>query len=220
VAAVLCEPLQGAGGVHPPAPGYLEGLRRLCDDHGALLVFDEVITGFGRTGEWFAADTYGVEPDLITFAKGVTSGYLPLGGVVCSRAVCEVLEADPEAVLRHGFTYSGHPTACAAGLANLEIIEREGLVGRARHLGERFDAGLRALVADRVISAHRGIGGVWAAQLPPGIDAVAVRDRMLELGVIARPVGDSVIFCPPLVIDDADVDTCLDALARSATGAT
>ena len=111
IAAVVTEPVQGAGGVFPPTEGYLEHLRDMCTRNGSLLVLDEVITGFGRTGSWFAAQTYGVTPDLITFAKGVTSGYQPLGGVIVSRGVCDVLEADPDFMLRHGHTYSAHPAA-------------------------------------------------------------------------------------------------------------
>jgi putrescine---pyruvate transaminase len=216
IAAVICEPLQGAGGVHPPVDGYLERLRTLCDRHGALLIFDEVITGFGRTGEWFASQTFGVTPDLITFAKGVTSGYQPLGGVLCSRAVCDVLEADPAYVFMHGYTYSGHPAAAAAALANLDIIEREGLVARARHIGDRMEAGLRALRADGVIDSYRGHGAVWAARLLGEADAVPVRDAMVDAGVIVRGIIDSIAFCPPLIIDDADLDTCLDVLAACA----
>ena len=125
VAAIITEPVQGAGGVYPPPDGYLQSLRKLCDQHGAYLIFDEVITGFGRTGSWFAAHHYGVSPDFATFAKGVTSGYIPLGGVFVGIAPTAALETDPDFVLMHGFTYSGHPTACAAGLKNLEIMRRE-----------------------------------------------------------------------------------------------
>ena len=124
IAAVIVEPLQGAGGVWPPPPGYLEGARKLCDQHGAFLIFDEVISGFGRMGTWFAADYYGVTPDMLCFAKGVTSGYQPLGGVYVGAAVREALESDPNFFLRHGYTYSGHSSVCAAALANLAIIER------------------------------------------------------------------------------------------------
>jgi putrescine---pyruvate transaminase len=138
IAAVLAEPVQGAGGVYPPPPGYLADLRRLCDRHGALLIFDEVITGFGRLGTWFAAERYEVVPDLTTFAKAITSGYQPLGGVLVGPTVRAALESDPTYLLRHGYTYSGHPAACAAGLANLAIIEREGLVERAVSIGARL----------------------------------------------------------------------------------
>jgi putrescine---pyruvate transaminase len=115
--AVLTEPVQGAAGVYPPTDGYLAEARRLCDQHGALLIFDEVITGFGRLGTWFAAEHFDVVPDLVTLAKGVTSGYQPLGGVIVGQRVRDALESDPDFVLRHGYTYSGHPTACAAALA-------------------------------------------------------------------------------------------------------
>ncbi|MDY7102885.1 MAG: aminotransferase class III-fold pyridoxal phosphate-dependent enzyme [Actinomycetota bacterium] len=216
IAAVITEPVQGAGGVYPPAPGYLEGLRRLCDDHGALLIFDEVICGFGRLGRWFAAERYGVTPDLITFAKGVSSGYVPLGGVVCGRAVCDPLEADPDFVLRHGHTYSGHPTACAAGLESIAISEDEDLCGRADEIGKLLGDGLRSLADDGILTEVRGDAAIWAAELPEGVDAAAVRDGMLERGVIARPLGNAIAFCPPLVITEAEVGEMVDALAAAA----
>ncbi|MCX6513972.1 MAG: aminotransferase class III-fold pyridoxal phosphate-dependent enzyme, partial [Actinobacteria bacterium] len=160
IAAVIVEPLQGAGGVWPPPPGYLEGARKLCDQHGAFLIFDEVISGFGRMGTWFAADHYGVIPDMLCFAKGVTSGYQPLGGVYVGAAVREALESDPNFFLRHGYTYSGHSSVCAAALANLAIIEREGLVERAKHVGARLSKGLGALATDGTIDHVRGDGAV------------------------------------------------------------
>jgi adenosylmethionine-8-amino-7-oxononanoate aminotransferase len=216
VAAVLTEPVQGAGGVFPPLEGYLGALRRLCDQHGALLIFDEVICGFGRLGRWFAADHYAVEPDLLTFAKAVTSGYVPCGGVLVGQRVRDALEADPAFFLRHGFTYSGHPTAAAAGLRNLDIIGDEGLVERANILGARLGDGLRALAADGVIGEARGDGAVWAAGMRPDQDAVAIRDRMLELGVITRAIGtDTCTFCPPLVTTDDQIDQIVDALAKA-----
>ncbi|MET0578746.1 MAG: aminotransferase class III-fold pyridoxal phosphate-dependent enzyme [Ilumatobacteraceae bacterium] len=216
IAAVITEPVQGAGGVFPPVEGYLEDVRRLCDRHGALLVFDEVITGFGRLGHWFAADRYGVVPDLTTFAKAVTSGYQPLGGVFVGPAVRGPLEADPSYILRHGYTYSGHPAACAAGLVNLEIIEREGLLARAGTIGPRLGAGLQALAADGVIDHARGDGAVWAAGLRSDQDAMAVRDRMLADGVITRAIGtDTLTFCPPLVITEEQVDRVIDVLAKA-----
>lgn len=216
VAAVVTEPVQGAGGVFPPEPGYLADLRRLCDQHGALLVFDEVITGFGRLGTWFGAQHYGVTPDLTTFAKAVTSGYQPLGGVFVGRAVRDALEADPAFVLRHGYTYSGHAAACAAANANLDIIEHEGLLARAEHLGRRLGAGLRALADDGAIAGARGDVAVWAAALHPEQNAMAVRDRMLELGVVTRAIGtDTCTFCPPLVTTNDQVDRIVDALATA-----
>jgi putrescine---pyruvate transaminase len=216
IAAVITEPVQGAGGVRPPAPGFLERLRELCDLHGALLIFDEVITGFGRLGAWSAAEVFGVVPDLVTFAKGCSSGYQPLGGVVVGRRVLDVIEADPDFVLRHGFTYSGHPAACAAGIANIEVLQADALFDRVPHIARRLGGGLAALVDDGVLAGHRGTGGMWAALVPEGVAPVAVRAAMIGRGVIARPIGADVIaFCPPLVITDDEIDRCLAALADS-----
>lgn len=216
IAAVISEPVQGAGGVWPPTDDYLRRLRQLCDSHGALMIADEVIAGFGRTGSWFGSDTFEVVPDLMTFAKGVTSGYQPVGGVIVSRRVCDILEADPDFIFRHGYTYSGHPGGAAAVIANIDIIENEGLVERASHIGERFTAGFDALKGDGVIEGYRGIGGIWSTQLGTEYDrTIAVRDRMLDLGVIVRPIGDSVAFCPPLIISDDDIDQCVDVLQQA-----
>lgn len=213
IAAVISEPVQGAGGVYPPADGYLEGTRRLCDQHGALLIFDEVITGFGRTGSWFASQTYGVTPDLITFAKGVSSGYLPLSGVIVSRAVSSELE-DPELLLRTGYTYSGHPASCAAGIANINLIESEGLVERANHIGEKFSEGFAALVADGVIKSFRGVGGMWAAEI--GRDSASAKFELLELGLVARGVGEAVVVCPPLIVTDSEIGELVDGIGTIA----
>ena len=210
IAAVLTEPVQGAGGVYPPVDGYLEGLRRLCDDHGALLIFDEVICGFGRTGSWFGAQTFGVTPDLMTFAKGIPSGYQPLSGVIVSRSVCDELE-EPGFLLRTGYTYSGHQASCAAGIANIELMEAEGLVERVDHIGERLRAGLTALEGDGLIESWRGMGAIYAAEL--GRDAVSARDKMLEAGVILRPMGTCLAICPPLVITDDEIGRIIDAMA-------
>ena len=212
VAAVISEPVQGAGGVFPPPDGYLAGLRRLCDQHGALLILDEVITGFGRTGEWFGAQTFGVTPDMMTFAKGVTSGYLPLSGVIVSRRVCESLE-EPGFILRTGYTYSGHPTVAAAAVKNLEIITEEGLVERAHHVGRKLAEGLDALAADGLIVSHRGEGAVRAAVLDrPSMD---VRNDMLRRGVVVRPINDVLAMCPPLVITDDEIGRIIDTMAES-----
>lgn len=216
VAAVLAEPLQGAGGVHPPPEGYLEGLRRLCDEHGAFLIFDEVITGFGRLGSWFAAQHYHVRPDMLTFAKAVTSGYVPLGGVVIGPAVISALEANDGFILRHGYTYSGHPVACAAAIEAIAIQRREGLVERATVIGDRLSGGLLALEADGLVDEARGAGAVWAVALSDRHDASAVRDAMMERGVIVRPVpGNALAMCPPLVISDPQVDRIVDVIAEA-----
>jgi putrescine aminotransferase len=216
IAAVITEPVQGAGGVFPPADGYLGWVRRLCDQHGAFLIFDEVITGFGRLGTWFGAQRYGVIPDFLTFAKAVTSGYQPLGGVLVGRAPLDALESDATFLLRHGYTYSGHASVCAAGLKNIEIIERENLVERATHVGHRLGSGLRALAADGTIDHARGDGAVWAAGLRPDQNATAIRDRMLASGAIVRALNaDANLFCPPLVITDEQIDRLLDIFASA-----
>jgi len=213
VAAIIAEPLQGAGGVWPSSTEYLTGLRRLCNDNGAYLIFDEVITGFGRLGEWFGATHYGVTPDMITFAKGITSGYQPLGGVIIGEAINNALATDPAFFLRHGYTYSGHATVCAAALANIAIMEREGLVERAKHIGARIEKGLQALSADGTLTGYRGAGAIWAGKLPDDMDATVVRDAMIKKGVIARSIPGVIAVCPPLVITDQQIDTVLDVFA-------
>jgi adenosylmethionine-8-amino-7-oxononanoate aminotransferase len=214
IAAVLVEPLQGAGGVFPPTEGYLESVRRLCDQHGAFLIYDEVISGFGRLGTWFAAHKYNVRPDMVTFAKAVTSGYQPLGGIFVGPAVRQPLEADPAFFLRTGFTYSGHPTACAAALTNIEILECEDLLARAVHIGKRLSSGLQSLADDGLIASIRGDGAVWAASHHPHRDPMVIRDKMLDLGVITRAIGaDANTFCPPLVTSDSQIDQIVDTLA-------
>ncbi len=207
IAAVICEPIQGGGGVTMPPDGYLEGLRRLCDQHGALLIFDEVICGFGRTGSWFGAQTFGVTPDLITFAKGVTSGYLPLSGVILSRRMCDEFENMTERLL-HGYTYSGHPVSCVAGLANIGVIEDEGLVERANHIGEKMAEGFEALKKDGVIPGYRGTAGIWAADVDK--DPGEVRTALMKLGVVVRPIAGSIAFCPPLIMTDTEIGTMFD----------
>jgi adenosylmethionine-8-amino-7-oxononanoate aminotransferase len=220
VAAVITEPVQGAGGVFPPVDGYLAEVRALCDRHGALMVLDEVITAFGRLGTWFGAEYFGVVPDMITFAKAVTSGYQPVGGVVIGRAVRDPLEADPSFILRHGYTYSGHAAGCAAGLANLDLLEREALLDRVVPMGARLAEGLGAIAADGGIDHVRGLGGVWAIGLRPDQSALAIRDRMLELGVVTRAIGaDTCTFCPPLVTTDAQIDRIVDVVATAVTNA-
>ena len=211
IAAMIVEPIQGAGGVYPPVDGYLEGLRKLCDDNGALLIFDEVICGFGRTGKWFGAQYFGVNPDLITFAKGVTSGYLPLSGVIVSRKICEIFE-EPDFILRTGYTYSGHPTSCAAGIANLELIESESLLDRASHVGEQIRTGLESLQADGLIESWRGTGAVYAVEISQ--DPIKTRNEILSNGVILRAITNALAICPPLTISDAEIGQVIDTMAE------
>jgi adenosylmethionine-8-amino-7-oxononanoate aminotransferase len=214
IAAILAEPVIGAGGVFPPADGYLQGLRDLCDESGALLIFDEVITGFGRLGSWFASHHYGVAPDLMAFAKAVTSGYLPLGGVVVGPRVRQWLEADDAFLLTHGGTFAGHPACCAAGLANLEILRREQLPERARAAGRRLRDGLGQLGGRDGVAGVRGEGLMQAVALDPPVLAGAVVEALLERGVIARALAyaNAVAFSPPLIISDAEIDELVEAL--------
>jgi adenosylmethionine-8-amino-7-oxononanoate aminotransferase len=214
IAAVIAEPVIGAAGVYPPGRGYLKGLRALCDAHGAFLICDEVITGFGRLGTWWGSQHFGVRPDLTTFAKAVTSGYQPLGGVVVAPALAETLAADPAFVLRHGHTYSGHPAACAAGLAAIAITEREHLLARATEIGARLGDGLRTLVDSGAADEIRVAGAVFGIGLHPHTPAPRVRDTLLDHGIIVRPIGDGTLaLCPPLVVSDEQIDECVAAIS-------
>jgi adenosylmethionine-8-amino-7-oxononanoate aminotransferase len=216
LAAIIAEPVIGVGGILTPPDGYLDGLRARADRAGGFLIFDEVICGFGRLGTTWAAQRYGVHPDMVTFAKGVTSGYAPLGGVLVGDAVARRLESDPTLVLRHGYTYSGHPTGCAAALANLDLMEADDLLARAPAIGARLSSGLRTLVDGVTITEVRGDGAVWGVQLGAGLTPVDVREELLARGVIARPIGADVVgFCPPLVITDDQIDQIVAALGEA-----
>jgi putrescine---pyruvate transaminase len=221
VAAVFVEPVMGAGGVHQPAPGYVEGVGELCAQTGVLFVFDAVIAAYGRLGTWFAADRFGVRPDLLTFAKGITSGYLPLGGVVVGAKVAEPFWERGE-WFRHGPTYAGHPTCCAAAMANLDILEREGLIERGLELEDEIAGALRALAGDPLVGDIRaGTGALGAvafthealAEAPdlPMRAFAAARER----GVLIRPLGDAVAISPPLVITREEVQRSVDVIAES-----
>jgi putrescine aminotransferase len=219
VAAFFAEPVIGAGGVLPPPPGYVERVREICSRHGVLFVADSVICGFGRLGDWFGLDRFGVEPDLITFAKGVTSGYVPLGGVVAHERVAAPFFADGAPAFRHGPTYAGHPTACAAALANIDVMEREGLLKRADVLEGSLHAAVRSLADHPLVAEARGGTGALAAieldpqrlaadpALPAAV-ARAARDR----GVLVRPMISAIAVSPPLTMTDEHVELLVDAL--------
>lgn len=216
VAAVISEPVVGAGGVYPPSPGYLAGLRQRCDRWGAYLVLDEVICGFGRLGQWWGGSHFDVRPDVVTFAKGVTSGYLPLGGVLLGPALRAPLEGGPELVLRHGYTYSGHPSAATAALANLDILEQEALLERAAGIEQNLGQGLKTLVDGHRVLEVRGAMGIWALGLGPSMPAPELRDALLGFGVIARPIGTSTLaFCPPLVVTENQMERCVEGTRRA-----
>jgi adenosylmethionine-8-amino-7-oxononanoate aminotransferase len=210
VAAFFAEPIIGAGGVLIPPDGYLDRVQEICREREVLLVLDEVITGFGRVGEWFATGRYGLSPDLITVAKGITSGYIPLGGVIASARVAEPFWAEgTQNVFRHGFTYAGHATACAVGLANLEVIEREGLVQRVREL-EPVLADALAPLADHpaVAEVRTGVGLLGAVELADPSKLQAVIDAAYERGVLVRGIrGVALQVSPPFVITEDEIAT-------------
>jgi putrescine aminotransferase len=220
VAAFFCEPVIGAGGVFPPPDGYLEAARQVCRDTGVLFVADEVITGFGRCGDWFASTRFGLEPDILVCAKGITSGYLPLGAVLASPRVADPFWAEGAGMWRHGYTYSGHAAAAAAALANIDILENEGLPGRARQLeGSFFDA-LKQLADHELVGDVRGgLGLLGAVNLrqdlleeDPGLGArVGLETR--RAGVIVRPLlGGALAVSPPLIIEESQIQEMVDGL--------
>lgn len=215
VAAFFCEPVVGAGGVLLPPQGYLQAAREVCRTRGVLFVADEVICGFCRTGDWFASGRFGLEPDLVTFAKGITSGYVPLGGVIVGRTVQEPFwQTGAAGVWRHGYTYSGHSTATAAAHANLDIMEREGLAARARELERELTEALSPLVEHELVSELRsGLGALAAVQIDPALlaDDPGLSDRVTltarRHGVLTRTLtGGGLQISPPLVIRREQLD--------------
>jgi 4-aminobutyrate aminotransferase len=212
-AAMVVEPVLGEGGYIVPPVDWLLGLRRRCDDHGILLVFDEVQCGFGRTGRPFAAETFGVTPDVVLFAKGVASG-LPLGGIMAGAAL---MDRWPNA--SHGSTFGGNPVSCAAAVATIEVLERDGLYDRAVALGDRARAHLVALGADAVVDV-RGVGAMIGVELTDKATAEAVQQRCLAAGVIVLtcgPEGNVLRLIPPLTMTDAELDHGLAVLATALT---
>jgi putrescine aminotransferase len=225
VAAFIGEPVQGAGGVIVPPSTYWSEIQRICDAHGILLVSDEVITGFGRTGSWFGCETMGTRPDLMTFAKGVTSGYIPLGGVLVGERVAKVL-IERGGEFNHGYTYSGHPVACAVAIANLRLVRELGLVERVRDdvgpylaqiysqlaehplVGEAQTCGLMGALL--LVKDKAGRGTPFAPELEIGM---VCRGHCFREGLIMRAVGDRMIVAPPLVITRAQLDE-MAALVR------
>jgi len=225
VAAFVGEPVQGAGGVIIPPETYWPAVQAICDRYGILLVSDEVICGFGRTGRWFGCETMGTRPDLMTFAKGVTSGYVPLGGVMVGERVARVL-IDKGGEFNHGYTYSGHPVACAVALANIRLIRREGLVDRVRedtgpYLAEQYaalkdhplvgDAETCGLMGAILLVQDKERGTPFASELEVGM---VCRGHCFANGLIMRAVGDRMIVAPPLVITRAQIDEMMALIRR------
>ncbi|MDP3867040.1 aspartate aminotransferase family protein [Phenylobacterium sp.] len=213
IAAVIVEPVAGSAGVLPPPVGYLARLREICDRHGILLIFDEVITGFGRVGAAFASQAFGVTPDIMTTAKGLTNGVIPMGAVFVRRAVHDAVMQGPEGAIEffHGYTYSGHPVACAAGLAVLEIYAREDLFGRVAALAPLWEAALHALRAAPHVIDIRNVGLMGAIELSPRDGAPGARGyevlvSALKAGLLVRATGDTIALSPPLIISQAEID--------------
>ena len=224
IAAFIGEPVVGAGGVYPPEPSYWAEIQRLCRDYDVLLIADEVITGFGRMGTMWGSQRYGIQPDLITFAKAVTSGYQPLGGVLVGPRVQEPFWAGSAAgpMFVHGYTYSGHAAACAAAMANLDIIEGESLVARVASMEASFDTAIRRLEAAPLVGEVRTVGLTAAVAIAPdrlaadpGIPARVV-GAALRHGVATRVLrGHAIHISPALVITDGEIDTLVDGLGAA-----
>ncbi len=226
IAAVIVEPMSGSAGVILPPKGYLERLRTIADKHGILLIFDEVITGFGRLGTPFATDYFGVVPDLVTTAKGLTNGAIPMGAVFARRKVYDALMVGPESQIElfHGYTYSGHPVASAAGIATLEIYEEEGLLTRAASLTDTWQEALHSLKGLRHVVDIRNLGLVGAIELAsrdgaPGARAYDVFVDCFQKGLLIRVTGDTIALSPPLIIESGEIGNIVsilgDALKRA-----
>jgi len=222
IAAVIVEPVAGSTGVLVPPLGYLQRLREICDRHGILLIFDEVITGFGRTGRAFGAQTFGVTPDLITVAKGLTNGAVPMGAVLAQRRIHDAFMQGPEHLIEffHGYTYSAHPLACAAALAALDTYAEDGLFERAARLQGYFAQALHALRGLPRVIDIRNIGLVGGVELEPIAGeptrrAFAVFLDCWQQGVLVRTTGDTVALSPPLIIDEAQIDRLVGAVGEA-----
>ncbi|MEN9933815.1 MAG: hypothetical protein RLZZ387_394 [Chloroflexota bacterium] len=227
VAGFIAEPVQGAGGVIVPQEDYFARIREICNQYEVLLISDEVITGFGRTGKWFGLEHYGVEPDIMQFAKGITSGYIPLGGIGVSDTIRDAINSVPFAKrYMHAYTYSGHPTCAAVALRNIEILEAEGLVERAVVLGDRLLSGLSTLLELPNVGNVRGKGMMAAVELVadketkqsfPAEQAVGqkVFREMVKRGVYTRELTDQILFAPPLVTTEAQIDRIVEVMHES-----
>jgi beta-alanine--pyruvate transaminase len=221
IAAVIVEPMAGSTGVLPAPKGYLQRLRAICDKYGILLIFDEVITGFGRLGTAFAAERYGVTPDMICFAKGITSGSVPMGGVIARKSIYDAFMKGPEHVVElfHGYTYSAHPLACAAGLAALDLYRDEDLFTRAKKLEPRWADAAMSLKGLPNVLDIRQVGLTAAVDLASKPDAVGKRgyDAMEmafhEQGIMVRAAGDTLAVTPPLVVSEAQIDEIFSKFA-------
>ena len=219
IAAVIVEPVAGSAGVLVPPQGYLSRLREICDRHGILLIFDEVITAFGRTGHRFGANTFAVQPDLITVAKGLTNGAVPMGAVLVDQAIYSTFMTGPERAIEffHGYTYSGHPAAAAAGIASLDVYEEEGLYQRANEMAPVLEDAVHSLKGAPNVIDVRNIGMMAAVELAPRggeptLRALDVFQRCFDAGVLIRTTGDSLALTPPLIIDESQIDQIITTI--------
>ena len=222
IAAVIVEPIAGSAGVLIPPQGYLQRIRDICDKHGILLIFDEVICGFGRTGANFGSTRFDVTPDLMTTAKGLTSGTVPMGAVLAKGDIYDTFMTGPEGAIEffHGYTYSGHPLAAAAGCATLDVYLEEGLIDRARSMEDKFEDALHSLKGEPNVLDVRNFGLIGAVELEPiegkpTARAMQIFRKCLDEGVIIRTTGDTLAFSPPLIIEDAQIETIIETV-RSA----
>jgi beta-alanine--pyruvate transaminase len=221
IAAVIVEPVAGSTGVLVPPKGYLERLRAICDRHGILLIFDEVITGFGRLGTPFAADYFGVTPDLFTTAKGLTNGVIPMGAVFAQDHIHDAFMSAPEGAIElfHGYTYSGHPAACAAGIATLDIYESRGLLTRGAELADVWEAKMHSLRDARHVKDIRNLGLIAGIELESREGAVGKRAyetfvKCYEAGVLIRVTGEIIALSPPLILEEGHIDEMVDTLRK------
>jgi beta-alanine--pyruvate transaminase len=219
VAAVIVEPMQGSGGVIAPPVGYLERLRKICDRHGILLIFDEVITGFGRLGEAFGAQRFGVTPDMICFAKIVTNGVIPMSGVIVRQGIYDAFMSGPEQAVElfHGYTYSGHPVAAAAAHATLDALAEEKSFAQARELEPVLEKAIHSLKGEPGVLDIRNIGLAAAIDLEPvagkpGERAFSVFQRGMEAGILVRWTGDTIAVAPPFISTHAEIETMIEKL--------
>jgi beta-alanine--pyruvate transaminase len=220
IAAVIVEPVPGSAGVLVPPEGYLQRLREICTRHGILLIFDEVITGFGRLGKPFASQRFGVTPDLFTTAKGMTNGAVPMGAVFVRDEIHEAFMKGPEGIeIFHGYTYSGHPIACAAGLATLDTYKEEALLERGATLEKHWEDAIHSLKGARHVIDVRNFGLMGAVELEPKKDAPGSRGytalvKAFEAGVLIRYTGDTLAFSPPLIVEKAQIDRIFDTVRK------
>ena len=219
IAAVIVEPVAGSTGVLVPPQGYLQRLRELCDKHGLLLIFDEVITGFGRTGSAFASHTFGVTPDMIVFAKGISNGAVPLGGVLVKKEIYDAFMTGPESAVEffHGYTYSGHPLATAAAIATMDVYEQEGLFERAKELAPYFEQAVHSLKGLPYVIDVRNIGMMCGVELEPvpGKPGQRAYERFLrcyEKNVMVRAAGEVIALTPPLIAEKKHIDEIVGTL--------